>query len=121
MRVRGGGIGHKVTCDWDKLLQHEGWIAWEYNLDEEMDMESKEAENEAGRGDDEGDESEKEHDDCGEVNGRDSDDENKEGAGSGEETDSEVSDGEHDLDHIIPNDGEELDDNIWAKEGYGAF
>jgi hypothetical protein len=37
------------------------------------------------------------------------------------ETGSEVSDGEHDLDRIIADDGEELDDNIWAVEGYGAF
>ena len=103
MHFRGGGIGHKVTHEWDEFLQHKGHEA---PLDDEdvgnnlksEDLEGKLAQDELEVGDD----------------GTD---------GEGEEpvnSESDESEGEED-DGIVADKGEELNEDIWAWEGYSAL
>lgn len=119
MRFRGGGIGHKITRDWDEFLQQEGHsIPQDYDtdLDDDDKLSERRSEgfNEMSSGEDEVDE-------IGEV-----DDEGKEGQGGRDEDESEDEDEEDeedgdDVDRVIADEGEELDDDIWAREGYGAL
>ena len=102
MRFRGGGVGHKVTRKWDEFLQREGH---EPPLDDEdIGIESQ--------SEDLGDELEWE---VG-VTGDGIDEEGDELGNS----ELEESDGEEE-DVIVADEGEELDEDIWAQEGYGAL
>jgi len=103
MHFRGGGIGHKVTHEWDEFLQCEGH---EPPLDDEdigdADLQSEDSEDEL------------EWDIEVRVGGTD---------GGGDEvrnSESEESKGEED-DVIIADEGEELDEDIWAQEQYGSL
>ncbi|KIK81664.1 hypothetical protein PAXRUDRAFT_155552 [Paxillus rubicundulus Ve08.2h10] len=112
MHFQGGGIGHKTTHDWDKFLQQEGHtIPQDYDTDsDDNDKLSKPSEwfNKMSSGEDK-------------VG-----DEGKEGQGGRDEDESKDEDDKDDkdrdnVDHVIANEGEELDDDIWAQEGYGAL
>ena len=105
MWFRGGGIGHKVTREWDELLQCEGH---DPPLDDEDIVDNLKSEDH-----DLADELEEE------IGIGESD-------GIGEERDrvinfeSDESEDEED-DVIIADEGEELDKEIWAQEGYGSL
>ena len=112
MRFRGGGVGHRITRDWDELLQQEGRCDppedssdEDSELDSEDDMRrNKELDSEV-----EGDE---EEEPGAEENDDDYDDEvHVNGIGR-------ISDG---IDDVVADDGEELDEVIWAAEGYDAL
>ena len=101
MRFR-GGIGHKVTCEWDEFLQHKGHEPLPDDEDIGIKLQSEDLEDElewevgVGTGDgmdDEGDE-----------------------LGNSE---LEESEGKEDV-VVIADEGEELND-IWDQEGYGAL
>ena len=102
MRFRGGGVGHKVTREWDEFLQREGREP--PPDDEDIGIESQ--------SEDSGDELEWE---VG-VTGDGIDEEGDELGNS----ELEESDGEEE-DVIVADKGEELDEDIWAQEGYGAL
>jgi hypothetical protein len=94
MRFRGGGIGHKMTRDWDEFLQRDGVPSKEDVVasedTEDVEVEGDEGDHDMGSEDGESDEQEKE----------DSDD---------------------DTDKVVADSDEELDDDILAQEGYGAL
>ena len=105
MWFRGGGIGHKVTREWDELFQckeHDPPLDDEdiiNNLKSEDHDSADELEEEIGIG---------------------------EGDGIGEERDGVInfeSDESEDKEDnvIIADEGEELDKEIWAQEGYGSL
>lgn len=91
MRFRGGGVGHKPTRDWDEFLQREG-------REVRQDFDSRGEEEEEVL-------SEEEENDAGDEGNR------------GEN----ASDEEHEPDQVVADEGEELDEDIWAQEGYGAL
>jgi hypothetical protein len=94
MRFRGGGVGHQATRGWDEFLQREGH-GRDNSGDDSLDLEE----------DVEGENSEL--DDDLEVHE--------------EEGEQDSSSGEDDEDIVIPDNGEELDDDVLAEEGYGAL
>ena len=102
MRFRGGGIGHRVTREWDEFLQHEGREPPPDDEDIGLEVQSEDSEDEpewevgvgTGDGMDEGDEH-----------------------GNPELEESEGKDD----DVIVADEGEELDEDIWAQEGYGSL
>jgi hypothetical protein len=96
MRFRGGGIGHKMTRDWDEFLQRDGVPSKEDVVANE-DIEDVEVE--GGEGD---------HD----MGFEDSD---------GESDEQEREDSDDDTDKVVADSDEELDDDILAQEGYGAL
>ncbi|KAF8546686.1 hypothetical protein OG21DRAFT_1501891 [Imleria badia] len=97
MRFRGGGVGHKITRDWDKLLQREG----RHNPPSEDSS-------------DEGSSSDSEDDMEGnEELGEDEAEEAEAQGGTGR-----IDDG---VDVVVADDGEELDEVIWDAEGYDAL
>ncbi|KAG1856388.1 hypothetical protein DFJ58DRAFT_840899 [Suillus subalutaceus] len=96
MRFRGGGIGHKATRDWDDILQHEGHGAEE---EEEGDPLEEIADGVSDA------DAEEEQEDIEDDNG-DSESDEEEG---------------DDEDRVIADEGEELDDDVLAEEGYGAL
>jgi hypothetical protein len=98
MGYRGGGIGHKATQEWNDILQHEGHGAEEVVEADEGDLDIDVGENHS-----EEEDVENLWDDEG--------DGNDEGDG----------DDEDDEDCVLADEGEELDDNILAEEGYGAL
>ncbi|KAN0101367.1 hypothetical protein V8E55_001351 [Tylopilus felleus] len=102
MWFRGSGVGHKSTRDWDQILQQEGC---EVRQDPDLDLRDGEEELEMVIG------SDLEEEDNLELQ---VDEENR-----GEPEDR--SDEEHELDQIMADEGEELDKNIWAQEGYEAL
>ena len=110
MRFRGGGIGHKVTRDWDELLQQEG----RHGPPEDSD--SSDEESESGSDNDEAlqrnkEVEEGEEDEPGTEEDDDDDEVHVNGTGR-------ISDG---VDDVVADTGEELDEVIWAAEGYDAL
>ena len=105
MRFRGGGIGHRVTREWDEFLQREGRKPPLENEDVNNELQPEDPED--------GDEPEW-------------DDGIGMGEGMGEEGEeltnskSDESESEED-DPVVAGDGEELDEEIWAQEGYGSL
>jgi hypothetical protein len=100
MRFRGGGIGHKITREWDEFLQSDGAPNQQdaaANDYEDLDMESAEEDLDM--------ESEEEFDE-------DADD---------EEDDGDAAEDEEDPDRVIPDSDEELDDDLLTQAGYGAL
>ncbi|KAH7890138.1 hypothetical protein F5I97DRAFT_1924654 [Phlebopus sp. FC_14] len=118
MRFQGGGIGHKVTRDWDKFLQREGRKApndsedemnsfrmegkgtWKDVLDEEADEEGTKK-----GGDNEGSDEKAD----------------KKGAKEGDSDDNKESEDDNEEDLLVANEGKELDEYIWEQEGYGTL
>jgi len=98
MRFHGGGVGHKATRDWDEFLQGEGHGG-------------KEAE-------DEGLDSEE---DILEMEGSEDDLEDIQADINEEDSSSDEEEEEEEEDALVADDGEELDDNVLAQEGYGAL
>jgi len=106
MRFRGGGVGHMVTREWDELLQREGREA---PLDDENvgnDLKSEDSDDELAW-------------DVGVGTQAPGDGMDEEGEALGN-SDSDGSEGEED-DIVIADDGEELDEDLWAQEGYGSL
>ena len=105
MRFRGGGIGHRVTREWDDFLQHEGCkpplekedVSNELQPEDSEDGDKPEWDNRIGMGEGMGEEGE-------ELTNSKSDE----------------SKGEED-DPVVAGDGEELDKEIWAQDGYGSL
>jgi hypothetical protein len=95
MRFRGGGVGHKATRGWDEFLQREGH-----------------GHDNAG---DDGSESEEDVEEDSELD----DDLDTEVNAEAEEHDR--SSDEDDEDIVIADDGEELDDDVLAEEGYNLW
>ncbi|KIJ60802.1 hypothetical protein HYDPIDRAFT_116648 [Hydnomerulius pinastri MD-312] len=113
MRLRGGGIGHKATRDWDDFLQREGRkpqdgeaLQDEEDVDVEMQEGDEVDEEEEEEEEEEWEDIEEGGDHDGEEDGEDEDDND---------------DNEDDEDRVVADDGEELDDDILAAEGYGAL
>ena len=106
MRFRGGGIGHRVTRDWDEFLQREGRKPPPENEDVSNELQPQAEDLEDG--------DEPEWDD---RIGMD------EGMGEDGElinSKSDESEVEED-DPVVAGDGEEFDEEIWAREGYGSL
>ena len=103
MRFRGGGIGHKVTCKWDEFLQHKGRKLPPDDEDICIEVQTKDSEDEleweVGDGMDDG--MDEEGDELGNPELKESE-------------------GEED-DVIVADKGEELNEDIWAQEGYGSL
>lgn len=117
MRFRGGGISHKATRDWDEFLQREGCEVLDGNTDnDEMEGESEQLEeltDPESREEDGLEESEL--GDMEEDGGEAAEgEESEEGNGSDDEDEDEPG-------RVIADDEEELDDDILAREGYGAL
>lgn len=106
MRFRGGGIGHKATRDWDQHLQKEGRVPRDYHDGDDAEEPTDAINREVDDGIDIGDEDEV-----------DLDPEENEG----QEDEGVDGDYENRLDQVVADEGEELDDDIWAQEGYGAL
>jgi hypothetical protein len=111
MRFRGGGIGHKSTRDWDELLQSERGGVQDPMHDDTRAEEGSERTEQVAHEEIEEEEPDEEQlgeepeDDTGEVEGN-----------------MEVGeDDEIELDRVIADDGEELDEDVWAREGYGTL
>ncbi|KIJ58068.1 hypothetical protein HYDPIDRAFT_103322 [Hydnomerulius pinastri MD-312] len=114
MRFRGGGIGHKATRDWDDILQRDGREAENSNMSEDdSDIEMGEGNEEVENPGEEAEEWEDVEQD-GEETGRDNNDDDDD-SDDGDDGD------EDDVDRVVPDEGEELDDDILAREGYGAL
>lgn len=99
MRFRGGGIGHKITREWDEFLQRDGAPDQQDTAasdDEDLDIEGAEGDLEE------------------ELVEFDKDEDDR-------ETDDEEEDDEEDPDRVIPDSDEELDDDVLAQAGYGAL
>lgn len=109
MRYRGGGIGHKATWDWNDTLQYEGHGAEEVEEADEGDSDIDVGEDDSEEGDIWDDE-----DDGNNENGNNDD-------GNGEDGNGEDGNDEGDEDRVLADEGEELDDDILAEEGYGAL
>jgi len=142
MRFRGGGIGHKATWDWnDFLFSDAGKPVDNEGDDSEMqeatDSEEFGQEAEPGEvevadedqgGDGDGDEVEDDED-----NDEDEDEDIKAWKralqhpstySDNDDSESEESEDESDdkdPDRVIPDGGEELDDDVYAREGYGVL
>lgn len=104
MCFRGGGIGHKVTREWDEFLQHKGC---------DLPLDDEDIDNDLGS----------------ENSGDEPEEEIKIGKGDGADeaerdeimnSKSDESEGKED-NVIIADEGEELDEEIWAQEGYGSL
>jgi hypothetical protein len=93
MRFRGGGVGHKAMREWDELLLSDG--APNVIDDDIIDLDFEGGEDDLEEGEPE------------------------------EENDSDVEDEDEpevdDPDAVIADSDEELDDNIFAQEGYGTL
>jgi hypothetical protein len=116
MRFRGGGIGHKAMRDWDDFLQ--GAKA-DTSAQEDSEM----------RGDESDLEDEGDLEDLGmQEEGTDEEDsaDEEEGANEEEGADNDGDDDadigqDDDNDRVLADEGEELDDDLLAEEGYGAL
>lgn len=139
MRFRGGGIGHKATYDWNRFLREDLGKAVD---DDDEDPASNDLEIEMGEPEDEFEEDERgaeKHEELEERTGEekngaiadeegewgewervmeDTEDEDDDSNGDGD-SDSDESDSAQD--RVVADDGEELDDDIYAEEGYGAL
>jgi hypothetical protein len=99
MRFCGGGVGHKVMQEWDQFLQSDGAPANvpkdKENWDD-VDMDAEDGEEDREEDDDE------------------------EGEEDGQE-DREEDEEEDPDDKVEADSDEELDDDVLAREGYGAL
>ena len=105
MWFRGGGVGHKATCNWDEFLLQEG------QAEDPVDgTEQEELANTAQQ-------------DGSEENDEPVEEEEGDVAGEAEkwEEDVERDKYEQELDRVVADEGEELDDDILAWEGYGML
>ncbi|KIK75878.1 hypothetical protein PAXRUDRAFT_18604 [Paxillus rubicundulus Ve08.2h10] len=128
MRFRGGGVGHKATRDWDDILQSKNGDSETRDPKEEdvmmggSEVDSEEGESESEEEDlEEGEEAEdSEFEDV--VDSEDDDGDDR-GNNNGDDNDSDGSNDDEDgnMDRVVPDEGEELDDDIYAREGYGAL
>jgi hypothetical protein len=105
MRFRGGGVGHQVTREWDEFLRHDGAVV---SVDDDEDLEFE-------VGDDDDDDDEHGEDDADDDEDDEDDGDNDNDGEDGRE------EGIDDEDQIRADEGEELDDDILAQEGYGAL
>ncbi|KAG0692838.1 hypothetical protein DFH29DRAFT_882002 [Suillus ampliporus] len=103
MRFHGGGVSHQVTQEWDEFLQNDSAVV-SINDDEDLEFELGEVDDKDDDEDDKDDEDDGEEDGDNNNNSKDV-----------------CEDGIDDEDQIRADDGEELDDNILAQEGYGAL
>ncbi|KAG0695610.1 hypothetical protein DFH29DRAFT_879939 [Suillus ampliporus] len=101
MRFRGGGVGHKMTRDLDELLRSDGASVDDGDVEDFVVTEPTDD----GDIDGEVDEGEDEDEDSDQDS-----DEDSEGENDGEEEDK-----------VRADEGEELDDDVLAQEGYGAL
>lgn len=102
MHFRGGGSGHKVTCEWDEFLQHEECKPPPSNEDlRSNDLQPEDIESE----------------DKIQPDGQIGEDPNNSDSNSLEPNGSDnlEEEGENIL---IADEEEELDETVWAKEGY---
>ncbi|KAG1855212.1 hypothetical protein DFJ58DRAFT_660000 [Suillus subalutaceus] len=104
MRFHGGGIGHKAMREWDEFLQGG---ETESGAQEDSEMRGDESDLE-----DEGDMEDLEEE--GTDEDEEGTDEDKEGS------DTDVGQ-DNDDDRVLADEGEELDDDLFAEEGYGAL
>jgi len=98
MHYRGGSVGHIVTHHWDDFLQSDGGDIREGREEqgEESEVEDEDEEDEGG--------------------------EDGEGYDDGDgEGDSKEDSKENEEDEVVGDAGEELDDNVYEQEGYGAL
>lgn len=111
MRYRGGGIGHKITRDWDDILHAEG----RHDPPEDPETSDDSEEDELNEDNVPGDE------ECSgdsDNEGIDMDAEADVGKSQFEHGARGISDG---VDNVVADDGEELDEMIWDEEGYDAL
>ena len=133
MRMRGGGIGHKATRDWDDILrQDRGRPVGDEDSDEIMKDEENtggtqeagdldvDAEDKVGEPIEPADEWEEVAEWEGMMEGGE-DDENDEEDDDTNMFDADKSDEENVDDWVVADEGEELDDDIYAHEGYGTL
>ena len=100
-----------MTREWDEFLQHKGCNAPPDNEDVSGDLQPEDLEDEpewdigvgTGEGMDEGM------------------DEPEGGPGEEQVIDSESDESEDEDDAIVADEGEELDEDVWAQEGYGSL
>ena len=113
MRFRSGGIGHKATRDWDEFLRRD------FGKCVEVDENDDETDSEEGPMDPE---LQVEGDEVEEWKGvmEEEEDGNESDEDSDSDSDSGSSD-ENDADRVVADEGEELVDDIYAREGYGAL
>jgi hypothetical protein len=103
MCFHGGGVGHQVTREWDEFLQHDGAVV-SVDDDEHLAFEVGDDDDDKHGEDDADNDEDDEDDGDNDNNGKDGHEE-----------------GINDEDQIRADEGEELDDNILAQEGYGAL
>ena len=113
MRFRGGGVGHKVTHDWDSILEDD----CDEKMSEAQDEDGVDGEGDSHESMAEASDSEEWEDDeetewkslmVGRNGGSDSDDDT-------DESEQEDTLGEHD------NDGQEMEEDLYGNYGYGAL
>jgi hypothetical protein len=106
MRFRGGGVGHKVTQEWDEFLRNDGAVPSHEEEDIQLDSEElQQADVVEEAVDDEAVDDEAVDDDDGDDD--DGDGSTPEDLGDDKENEIWVD--------------EELDDGFLAREGYGAL
>ena len=108
MRFRGGGIGHKATWDWNEVLFQDTGKAVEHDGDDTQMNETSEEQEDDKEGD-------KEVEWMGIMEPDNDSDE-----GGDEDEESEDSD-DDEADRVVADEGEELDEDIFAREGYDAL
>jgi hypothetical protein len=145
MRLRGGGIGHKATWEWNELLLSDVGKAVDDEPEESDDSESEEMKRSSSK---ESGGIELDHEPASQAEDAENDvwedmdlggelgrDENEDpetlilvmqgpenDGGSESDESNESDDGEEqDPDRVVPDEGEELDDDIYANEGYGTL
>jgi hypothetical protein len=103
MRFRGGGVGHKITRDWDNILHAEGR--------HDPPDDSSDEDGDTDEGDDSDVVADGEEEDTHEID---------DGAADGEEEHArEVDDG---VDKVVADEGEgSLDEVIWEQEEFDAL
>jgi hypothetical protein len=142
MRLQGGGIGHKATWEWNDIMLSDAGKAVDDEIEEGAEEMGEAGTNESGGGEVSEEppaaQEDAEEDDWegldlgGELGGdedehpetwtlilpdaKDSDEENE-----GGESDKSDNSEEEDPHRVIPDDGEELDDDIYADEGYSTL
>lgn len=124
MHLRGGGIGHKVTWNWNELLEEDHDIVQEGDLDSDVEMDSEEDEDQSSSsGEEEDSAKELQEDEEWEDEGllawyrlmKGKDDESDVDGGVNSEEESE---GDMDNHHEY---GDELEYDQYGNHGYGAL
>ena len=112
MCFRGSGVGHKVTQEWDEHLQHEGCMLLAVDSGDESDSsQSQDVEVRIGESDEEE----------GSTPGNRKLDEDKDRNGNGNSENATSEEIDNEADPLIADEGEDLDEDIWAVEGYAAL